>query len=78
VTLLALALQDPGTRQGPDPIVGWALIGAGVLDLLLAVWFGFVRPPSARGASSVFPQALGIGGIVLVAAGAAILLGAFA
>jgi hypothetical protein len=59
-------------------LVGWLLVGTGLLDLGLAVFFGFVRPLAHQPGRRVFPLALALGALVLMGVGAAYLRGALA
>jgi hypothetical protein len=62
---------------GNAPLVGWLLVGFGILDLFLAAFF-LVRPPAAAKGRKLFPVALALGALVLLGLGAAFLGGVIA
>jgi len=66
-------VTPPG--EGGSPLVGWLLVGFGLLDVGQAVFFAFVRPPADERARKVFPPALAMGALLLMGLGAAFLLG---
>ena len=57
-----------------NPVVGWLFVGFGIMDLLLAALL-LVRPPASFRGRKAFPLALGLGGLLLAAVGAAFLAG---
>ena len=71
------ALQDEGGIGGIPMLVGGIVIGTGVIDLLLAFFLGFVRPPANADARTrrILVLALAGGGLLFCGVGAAILAG---
>ena len=66
-----LAIQEAaeGASVASGTIVGVALLATAGLDLLLAFFFGFVKPPPEGKARVVLPLALAGGALVLAALG---------
>jgi len=66
-------IQD---AEGPSRLIGWSLIAAACLDVVLAGFFAFVRPPADARARLVLPLALALGALTLGGLGVAFLVGA--
>jgi hypothetical protein len=60
--------------DGPT-ITGWCLVGTGLLDLLLAFFFVFVKPLPDERQRRIFPAALGLGAVLMLGLGGALLAG---
>jgi hypothetical protein len=71
------SLQEEGGIGGPALLVGGIVVGTGVIDLLLAFFLGFVRPPANADARTrrILVLAIAAGGLLLCGLGAAILAG---
>jgi hypothetical protein len=60
--------------DGPT-VAGWALVGTGILDLLLAGFFVLVKPLPDERQRRIFPAALGAGAALMLGLGGALLAG---
>lgn len=66
-------IEESGGGSGPV-LAGWLLIACGLLDLVLACFFAFVRPLGAPAARKVLPAALALGALTMFGVGIALLL----
>ncbi len=60
--------------DGPT-ITGWCLVGTGILDLLLALFFAFVKPLPDDRTRWLLPAALSAGAVLMLGLGGALLAG---